>query len=144
MATSRTSATDLVGALLTLGRMLDRRVEPALAGVGLTVESWRVLELVVRSPGRSMREISDRLALPAATATRTVDQLVAVGLAYRGVAAQDRRCVILHPTDQGRAVLRAARRAMSDVEGEARAALDRRGIDVAAVVEALDEVVRRA
>jgi DNA-binding MarR family transcriptional regulator len=127
----------LTGAVLTAARALDRRVEAAIADVGLSVDSWRVLDLVVTSPGRSMREISDSLVLPAATATRMVDQLVSVGLVYRGVAVEDRRCVILQPTDSGRTVLRDARRAIARVEDSARKALRSVGIDPAALTAAL-------
>ena len=145
MAPGRTtSPAELVSALLTTGRIVDRRIEAAVAGTGLTADSWRILDLVARTPGRSMREISERLALPAATVTRLVDQLVAVGYAYRGVAPQDRRCVILHPTDPGRSALRGTRRAANAVADAVRVRLAAARIDAGALAAALDAFTREA
>ena len=52
-----------------------------------------------------MGEIASHTALPAPTATRVVDRLVASGLASRRTDPVDRRRVLVHLAGDGRAVI---------------------------------------
>ncbi len=52
-----------------------------------------------------MGEIAGHTALPAPTATRVVDRLVASGLAYRRHDPVDRRRVLVHLAAEGRGVV---------------------------------------
>ncbi|MGD9531312.1 MarR family winged helix-turn-helix transcriptional regulator [Pseudonocardia sp.] len=68
-------------------------------------DGWRVLLLLARGGGRSMGEIASHTALPAPTATRVVDRLVAARLAYRRHDPVDRRRVLVHLASEGRTVV---------------------------------------
>lgn len=67
-----------------------------------------------------MGEIASHTALPAPTATRVVDRLVASRLAYRNTDPVDRRRVLVHLAADGRAVVE---RVCGRVERKAGAAI---------------------
>jgi DNA-binding MarR family transcriptional regulator len=52
-----------------------------------------------------MGEIASHTAVPAPTATRVVDRLVAAGLAFRNTDPLDRRRVLVHLAARGRDVV---------------------------------------
>jgi DNA-binding MarR family transcriptional regulator len=93
--------------------LADRTVGSCLArassAAGLTREQWRALMLLdegagdgaVDARGHTMGEIATRAAVPAPTATRLVDRLVAEGLAYRRSDDWDRRRVHVHISPEG-------------------------------------------
>ena len=68
-------------------------------------DGWRVLLMLARGTGRSMGEIAGHTALPAPTATRIVDRLVSLRLAYRSADPLDRRRVVVHLAAEGRKVV---------------------------------------
>ncbi|RZT87649.1 MarR family protein [Pseudonocardia sediminis] len=76
---------------------------PAAADVSR--DGWRVLLMLARGTGRSMGEIAGHTALPAPTATRIVDRLVSLRLAYRSADPLDRRRVVVHLAAEGRGVV---------------------------------------
>ncbi len=88
---------------------VDRAVTAALSPVtsaeGVSRDGWRVLLMLARGGGRSMGEIASYTALPAPTATRVVDRLVANDLAYRRNDPVDRRRVLVHLAREGRGVV---------------------------------------
>lgn len=86
---------------ITALRLLERQVSIALADTGLTPDAWRTLRRIVHAPGCSMKDLLDALALPPATATRVVDSLVERSAAYRRIADDDRRSVVVYPTGAG-------------------------------------------
>lgn len=98
-----------VTGLVELLDRLDRAVASALSSVtsaeGVSRDGWRVLLMLARGGGRSMGEIASHTALPAPTATRVVDRLVAAQLAYRRTDPIDRRRVLVHLAGGGRAVV---------------------------------------
>ncbi len=83
-------------------------------------DGWRVLLMLARGGGRSMGEIASHTALPAPTATRVVDRLVAAQLAFRRTDPIDRRRVLVHLAADGRAVVE---RVCGRVERDAGAAI---------------------
>jgi len=86
----------LVDALSVALRTLSREVAAELeASGGLTLDQWRALRLLDDVEGHTMGRLAERLRLPAATTTRVVDALIDRGLAFRGVAPQDRRQVVV-------------------------------------------------
>ncbi|WP_159444975.1 MarR family winged helix-turn-helix transcriptional regulator [Pseudonocardia thermophila] len=105
---------------------LDRAVASALAPVtgaeGVSRDGWRVLLMLARGGGRSMGEIAAHTALPAPTATRVVDRLVASRLAFRRTDPNDRRRVLVHLAADGRAVVE---RVCGRVERDAEAVIGR-------------------
>ncbi|NMH96705.1 MarR family transcriptional regulator [Pseudonocardia acidicola] len=98
-----------VPGLVELLDRVDRAVAAALSPVtsaeGVSRDGWRVLLMLARGGGRSMGEIATHTALPAPTATRVVDRLVASQLAYRRNDPVDRRRVLVHLAQDGRAVV---------------------------------------
>lgn len=91
--------------LIAATRRLERELATRLAPLGLTVDAWRVLRLVAAEPGRTMSELTESVVVPPATTTRLVDALVAAALVHRKPAAEDRRSVVVHPTNAGRDLL---------------------------------------
>jgi DNA-binding MarR family transcriptional regulator len=97
--------TGLVELLDRLDRAVAAALSPVTAAEGVSRDGWRVLLMLARGGGRSMGEIASYTALPAPTATRVVDRLVASGLAYRRTDSVDRRRVLVHLAGAGRAVV---------------------------------------
>ncbi len=97
--------TGLVELLDRLDRALATALSPVHSAEGVSREGWRVLLMLTRGGGRSMGEIASHTALPAPTATRVVDRLVASELAYRRTDPLDRRRVLVHLANGGRAVV---------------------------------------
>lgn len=133
-----------VSGLVELLDRLDRAVAAALSPVtqaeGVSRDGWRVLLMLARGGGRSMGEIATHTALPAPTATRVVDRLVAGGLAYRRTDPVDRRRVLVHLAANGRAVVE---RVCGSVERHAAEALGApHTLERAQLAELLDTLAR--
>jgi DNA-binding MarR family transcriptional regulator len=95
----------MVELLDRVDRALAAALSPVTSAEGVSRDGWRVLLLLARGGGRSMGEIASHTALPAPTATRVVDRLVAGQLAYRRHDPTDRRRVLVHLANEGRAVI---------------------------------------
>ena len=95
----------LVDLLDRLDRALAASLTPVTEAEGVNRDGWRVLLMLARDGGRSMGEIASHTTLPAPTATRVVDRLVASGLAYRRSDSLDRRRVLVHLSAAGRSVV---------------------------------------
>ena len=90
-----------------LGRVerdVSRRVETALAADGLTVDQWRVIDLLADAEGHTMSGIAAAIAVPGPTLTKLVDRLVDSATVYRLADVRDRRRVLVFLSDEGRAV----------------------------------------
>lgn len=83
-------------------RRVSRRLESALAKEGLTVDQWRVLDLVFDGEGHPMSEIAAAIVVPGPTLTKIIDKLVDMALVYRLVDNKDRRRVLAFLSDKGR------------------------------------------
>lgn len=91
-----------VDALLGTARSVARDVSALLEPeVDITVDHWRVLRRLGQVPGAAMKDLGDTLAIPAASLTRLVDQLVDRGLVYRSTAPGDRRRVLVVRSEEG-------------------------------------------
>ena len=97
-------ADDLVELLTVTQRRVARGVSAVLAEDGASLDGYRLLRSLTGG-GRSMGELVTVLHLPAPTLTRLVDGLVDGALAYRLPDAEDRRRVVVHLSDLGRARL---------------------------------------
>lgn len=86
-------------------RAVALALTPATSSAGLSRDGWRVLLMLARGGGRSMGDIAAHTGLPAPTATRVVDRLVAQRLAHRQGDPVDRRRVLVHLAAQGREVV---------------------------------------
>jgi DNA-binding MarR family transcriptional regulator len=111
--------------------LADRTIGACLARIAdaenVTREQWRTLVLLDAdvdaatgdSPGHTMGEIATRAGVPAPTATRMVDRLVADGLAYRLSDPWDRRRVLVHISPAGHDIVQRAARSLDDTIGTA-------------------------
>ncbi len=115
-----------VRALVGAARVLER------ASGELSLAQYRVLASVAAGDERASR-IAARLALGKPTISATVESLRRRGLLTRAAVDDDQRAATLRLTDDGRAVLDAAERAMLDRLGE----LAARTAEPAAVLAAL-------
>jgi DNA-binding MarR family transcriptional regulator len=87
-----------------LERQVCRRLEQTLASEGLTVDQWRVLDLLADGAGHPMLEIAAHIVVPGATLTKLADRLVDAALVYRLVDETDRRRVLGFLSEKGREV----------------------------------------
>jgi DNA-binding MarR family transcriptional regulator len=134
--------TGLVELLDRLDRAVAAALSPVTAAEGVSRDGWRVLLMLARGGGRSMGEIAAHTALPAPTATRVVDRLVAAGLAYRRTDAVDRRRVLVHLAGAGRSVVE---RVCGNVERRAAETLGApHTLERAQLAELLDMLARGA
>lgn len=94
---------DLVHLLSRAEHLAVRRLATALeaAAPGASIEQWRVLALLADAQGHTMTELAEHALLPAPTATKLTDRLVADNLVYRHPDPADRRRVLVHLTDRG-------------------------------------------
>ena len=81
---------------------LRRGFAAELDRCGLALEHWRVLTLLADGRGWSMGELAEAGLFSLATATRTVDRMVAEALVYRVPHPEDRRKVLVFLSDKGR------------------------------------------
>lgn len=119
-------------------RCLDRALSVAFNGEAaaefksITRDQWRVLLMLQDGDGHAMSDVADRIGVPAATATRMVDGLVANTLVYRRTDPLDRRKVLVHLNSIHSDALDAAAsrawavltEAVSDLGGTGREALE--------------------
>lgn len=104
---------------------LGRQVEVAVVQVELTLPQYRVLALLSEGSAVSSA-LAQRLAVRPPSVTAVIDGLVVRGLVERRHVADDRRCVALTLTEEGRGLLSAADRA---VDERMSSLLDRLGDD---------------
>lgn len=83
-------------------RQLARQMDAVLATDGLTVDQWRVLEVLSDGEGHTMSEIVAAIVVPGPTLTKIVDRLVDMAVVYRLVDVRDRRRVLALLSDAGR------------------------------------------
>lgn len=82
-------------------RQVARQLEPVLAEDQLTVDRWRVLDLLADGDGHAMFEIATAIAVPGPSLTKIVDRLVDAALVYRLVDDRDRRRVLAFASAHG-------------------------------------------
>lgn len=101
---------------LLAGRRLAAALEAEVPGC--TVDQWRALNLLADGAGHPMTELADNALLPAPTATKLIDRLVAENLVYRHPDPVDRRRVLVHLTERGGARHRQAADVVTRIEQE--------------------------
>jgi DNA-binding MarR family transcriptional regulator len=104
----------LADLLHRLTRRLRREQAEQLAPLGLTPAQERALRVITRSeqPLR-MTELASQLGIVPRSLTRVIDTLEEAGLVQREIDPRNRRAILLHLTDRGKAVrddMREARR----------------------------------
>jgi len=140
-----TGATPTGTPLALLLGQAERQVARALEQVlgDLTVDQWRVLDLLATNAadaGRPMSEIAATVAVPSPTLTKIVDRLVDSGLVFRLPDDHDRRRVLVFPSDAGRELHARIAPGVAVAEAEALAAL---GADASVLLDLLGRLTRR-
>ncbi len=82
-------------------RRNDTQNERLLKPLGVTLVSWRALLIIDRLQPCTMNELARVSTVERTTLTRTIDQLVADGLATRTTPPEDRRKVLIALTPAG-------------------------------------------
>jgi DNA-binding MarR family transcriptional regulator len=97
---------ELAHALSRAERSVVRQLARILDDERVTVDQWRILQLLADGRGHRMSELSEFAFLPAPSLTRVVDRMVTDGLVHRRIDTLDRRRVLVHLTARGRALNR--------------------------------------
>jgi DNA-binding MarR family transcriptional regulator len=114
---------DLVHLLSLAQHRAVRRLTAALAAEGCSVEQWRVLCFLGDGAGRTMTDLADYALMPAPSATKLIDRMVADTLVYRHADAADRRRVLIHLTERGQELHQRAREVVRREQDELLAAI---------------------
>ena len=103
-------------ALTTVSRLLRKFDTTLQESVGISAVWYDVLLRLSYAPNRRMRmqNLSESLILTRSGATRLVDRIEKAGLICREAAAEDRRGYDAILTDEGRAVMRRAKKIHGD------------------------------
>ena len=91
----------LASLMARTGRKVNNRLAAELRTVGLSLDAWLVLNMLVTEGGRSMGEIAEALVLNLPTATKLIDRMVNDNLVYRKPHHEDRRIIEIFPSDAG-------------------------------------------
>jgi len=83
-------------------RKLHGDLEKNLQTEGVSVEQWRMLEVLGDRKGLSMGEIADMVLMNHPALTKMTDRMVARGLVHRAPDPQDQRRVLVYMTERGR------------------------------------------
>ncbi len=91
-----------LGELFThVHRRLRRATLAALEPTGVSPHQSRALRIILREAPLRPSQLADELGIALRSATQVVDDLVGLGLVDRSPDPQDRRAVLLTPTDAG-------------------------------------------
>src|SRR5919202_3386789 len=86
-----------------------RRRVPAGSDGHLTLAQLHLVGALEARPGRTVRELADATGVSQPTITRALDGLQRQGLVTRASSREDRRCVLVELTAEGRELLRTER-----------------------------------
>jgi DNA-binding MarR family transcriptional regulator len=131
----------LVWTLSDLERRLTLGLTLALSEENVTLDQWRILEVLARLGSPTMGELAEASGMANATLSRTVDSLEDTASAFRLPTATDRRRITVHLSDRGVGLLTRIREIVAVWES---ATEQRLGADVAEVLlNAADAVTRK-
>ena len=91
----------LASLMARTGRKVNNRLTAELRTIGLSLDAWLVLNMLVSEGGKSMGEIAEALVLNLPTATKLIDRMVNDNLVYRKPHHDDRRIIEIFPSDAG-------------------------------------------
>ena len=97
---------ELALAVKAIDRELQRRINDAMASLGVTAAQADALVVIGQSGRISLKELGDLLIAEGGHPSRLVDRLVEAGLVERRAAEEDRRRVELSLTPAGRRVVK--------------------------------------
>ena len=110
--------------LARVGRTQSVRFSERMRVLGLRPKHFAVLNAIALSDGASQQEIGGRMGLDPSGLVGAIDELEAMGLVARRRDPADRRRYALGLTEDGTAMLRRARRVVSDGARELLGPLD--------------------
>jgi DNA-binding MarR family transcriptional regulator len=90
-----------------VAQLVQQRIDAELQDSRLTRLSWLATAHVTEDPGLTIGDLAARLHLASATTGQLVDRLVRDGWAQRTPSAEDRRALVVHPTEKAEQVLKA-------------------------------------
>ncbi|MGE3253441.1 MarR family transcriptional regulator [Pseudonocardia sp.] len=105
----------------------------------MTIDQWRVVDLLADGEGHPMSEIAAAIVVPGPTLTKIVDRLVDAATVYRLVDSRDRRRVLAFLSDDGRALHTELAPRVADIEQAALATVPGDG---PALLDMLDRLAR--
>lgn len=102
----RTDRDEVVPLLETLAidraaALVRAAVRSGLAGSGLTLDQWRVIDHLASVQEATMSSVSTVTLIPGPSLTRTVDRLVDAALVYRTLDSYDRRRMMVRLSERG-------------------------------------------
>ena len=101
----RAATLQLVIAIARSYQAIEQGVRPQLAGQGLGLTEFAVLEVLYHKGALPLGEIRDRILVTGASTTYVVKKLETRGLMRRRTSAEDQRVVFGELTPKGRALL---------------------------------------
>jgi len=101
----RAATLQLVIAIARSYQAIEQGVRPQLAGQGLGLTEFAVLEVLYHKGALPLGEIRDRILVTGASTTYVVTKLEKRGLMRRRTSAEDQRVVFGELTPKGRALL---------------------------------------
>ena len=140
-STVDTTAASLVLLISDVERRVARRLARVLAHERCSVERWRLLALLAGAGRHRMTELAEVTQLPPGSLTRLIDGMVADNLVHRKADPGDRRRVLVHLTQRGRAMQRRLSDRVADQRDVIFGDVDEH--ELAAVVDSLGAIVAR-
>ena len=91
--------------LMRAAESTTARVHRHLSSAGLTLSQFGVLEALYHLGPRSQKEIGEKMLRTSGNMTMVIDNLEKRGLVRRKRSKSDRRCFIVHLTDEGNKII---------------------------------------
>ena len=92
---------ELAWSLSGIERRLTAGLAVALSEESISVDQWRVLDLIGRLDSPTMGELAEATEMPNATLSRIIDSLEDAASAFRLPAPADRRRITVQLSDRG-------------------------------------------
>lgn len=102
MADDSQAAQSLEYLLAQASHRMKTALVKELASRGVTLEHWRIPNLLSNGRGWTMGELAETSMISFATATRNIDAMVSEALVYRAPDPDDGRKVVVFQSDKGR------------------------------------------
>jgi DNA-binding MarR family transcriptional regulator len=96
--------------LATANRQATLNLKRVLAGGGVPIEQWRVLELLADEQERTMSGLAAQLQMKLPSLSKLIDRMVGAALVQRAPDPLDQRRVVVYVTDLGLERYRTLRR----------------------------------
>jgi DNA-binding MarR family transcriptional regulator len=96
---------DIIGAIVTLARLIKTEADKRARAHGMTRAQWGILINLERQPGLLQKELAELLEVEPITVARLIDRLEARGMVERRADPCDRRCWRLHLTNASRPLM---------------------------------------